>query len=574
VEERIVDFDPEDPRRLIGRGNSGIFTGLYTLPTGGQEGKYSETGVYNGSEEAYSIGVIGRIEADGRKEVDGRKEADGRKEVDGCREADGHKEGDSRRETDWHKESDGRKEANGRKEADGRKESEGRKKVDGDIEADQSTIQKSRPRVPRKTTGYTDDRPSVSVYTEKPVRLSEVREGAYERFDSGLSELNRVLGGGIVKGSLTLISGEPGIGKSTMIIEAAAGIAHKYGNVLYISGEESEEQIKLRADRVCGETTGNLFLLSETNMTAVFKACMIVKPVFLVVDSIQTMYAEHLESGPGSVSQVRACTGFLMGFAKENGIPVFIVAHVTKTGDLAGPRIMEHLVDCVLQFHGERDQDLRILRANKNRFGSTSEIGAFEMSESGLTPVENLSGGFLDDLEGSAEGSVATAVYEGSRPLFLEVQALTAPANPGFARRSSIGVEAARLNMILAVLERKAGLPLVNQDVYINIVGGLKPEGTSLDLAVLLAIYSSFRGISIGPKTVVIGEISLTGDLRNVRHAERITREAARLGLFERIIMPAKNAERLVRQIEDIKIIGVSNIREAIASLADESDSN
>jgi DNA repair protein RadA/Sms len=398
-----------------------------------------------------------------------------------------------------------------------------------------------------------------------PVPLTAVPEGAYERFDTGLSELNRVLGGGLVKGSLTLISGEPGIGKSTIIIEAAAGIANSYGNVLYISGEESEEQIKLRADRVCSALAENMFLLSETNMSMIFQAIERVKPVFLIIDSIQTMYTDLLESAPGSVSQVRACTGELMGYAKESGSPVFIVAHVTKTGDLAGPRIMEHLVDCVLQFHGERDQDLRILRANKNRFGSTSEIGAFEMSETGLTPVDDLSRGFLDEMDGAPEGAVATALYEGSRPLFLELQALTAPANPGFARRSAIGVEAARLNMILAVLERKAGLSLVNQDVYVNVVGGLKPEGTSLDLAVALAIYSSYRGTPLGPGTIAIGEISLTGDVRTVRYAERIAREAVRLGCFKRMIMPRRNAEKLKGLVTGIEILGVTGIRDAIS---------
>ncbi|MDR0425013.1 MAG: DNA repair protein RadA, partial [Clostridiales Family XIII bacterium] len=284
-----------------------------------------------------------------------------------------------------------------------------------------------------------------------PARLAEIGQGAYERIDTGLSELNRVLGGGLVKGSLTLISGEPGIGKSTIIIEAAANIARQSGSVLYVSGEESEEQIKLRADRVCGGISGDLFLLAETNIGLVVEAAKKMGLAFLVIDSIQTMYSESLESAPGSVSQVRACTDELMRLGKASGIPVFIVAHVTKSGDLAGPRIVEHLVDCVLQFQGERSQDLRILRANKNRFGATSEIGLFEMGESGLRPVESLSGSFLEGIDGAGEGAVASAIYEGTRPLLLEMQALTAPANVGFARRAAIGVEAARLNMILAV---------------------------------------------------------------------------------------------------------------------------
>ncbi|MDR2088660.1 MAG: DNA repair protein RadA [Clostridiales Family XIII bacterium] len=399
-----------------------------------------------------------------------------------------------------------------------------------------------------------------------PVRLRAVRTDAYERLDTGLSELNRVLGGGIVRGSATLISGEPGIGKSTIITEAAANIARRYGRVLYVSGEESEEQIKLRADRVCGELPEELYLLSETNIERIADAAARLAPAFLIVDSIQTMYAGALESAPGSVSQVRACTSALLRYGKGEAVPVFIVAHVTKAGDLAGPRIIEHLVDCVLQFAGERDQDLRILRAQKNRFGATNEIGAFEMAESGLIPIENLSQSFLESMDGAAEGAVATAVYEGSRPLLLELQALTAPANAGFARRTALGVELARLNMILAVLERRAGISLINRDVYVNVVGGLKPEGTSMDLAVALAIYSSCKGAPVGTRTLAIGEISLTGDLRTVRNAERIVREAARLG-FARVILPKKNADRIGEPLSGLRVNGVADLGEAIAAL-------
>ncbi|MDR1247090.1 MAG: DNA repair protein RadA [Clostridiales Family XIII bacterium] len=400
----------------------------------------------------------------------------------------------------------------------------------------------------------------------EPVRLGEVRSDAYERLDTGLSELNRVLGGGIVLGSATLISGEPGIGKSTIITEAAANIADRYGKVLYISGEESEEQIKLRADRVCGKLPKELYLLSETNIERILDAAEKLAPVFLIVDSIQTLYSSALESAPGSVSQVRVCANALLRYGKSDAVPIFIVAHVTKAGDLAGPRIIEHLVDCVLQFAGERDQDMRVLRSNKNRFGATNEIGAFEMAESGLIPIDNLSQSFLEGMAGAAEGAVATAVYEGSRPLLLELQALTAPANAGFARRSALGVEAARLNMILAVLERRSGLSLIDRDVYVNVVGGLKPEGTSMDLAVALAIYSSCRSVPIGTKTIVIGEISLTGDLRTVRHAERIVREAARLG-FERVILPKKNADRIGEPVPGLRVSGVNDLSAAITTL-------
>ena len=404
----------------------------------------------------------------------------------------------------------------------------------------------------------------VQQQKNRPSKLTEVKSGSYSRMDTGIGELNRVLGGGMVKGSLTLISGEPGIGKSTIIIQAAAHIAKQYGKVLYVSGEESEDQIKMRADRVCHELTDNLFILSETNMENVSAVAEELKPEFVVIDSIQTMYTEDLDSAPGSVSQVRSCGNELMRVGKTYNIPIFIVAHVTKSGELAGPKIVEHLVDCVLHFTGERNQELRILRAFKNRFGTTSEIGAFEMAEEGLVEIENLSRSFLEGMEDGAEGSMAAAVYEGTRPLLLEVQALAAPTNIGFARRTAIGVELSRLNMILAVLERKAGLSLINQDIYVNVVGGLKPEGTSIDLAVALAIYSTSKGVAGSGRTIALGEIGLTGDLRSVQNSEKIVREAARMG-FERVILPKKNADKL-RELEGtgISLVGVKHIADAI----------
>lgn len=398
----------------------------------------------------------------------------------------------------------------------------------------------------------------------RPSKLTEVKSGDYTRIDTGIGELNRVLGGGMVKGSLTLISGEPGIGKSTIIIQAAANIANEYGKVLYVSGEESEDQIKMRADRVCRTLSDNLFILAETNMEVIAAVSEELKPEFVIIDSIQTMYTGDLDSAPGSVSQVRACGNELMRIGKTYNIPIFIVAHVTKSGELAGPKIVEHLVDCVLHFTGERNQELRILRAFKNRFGTTSEIGAFEMAEEGLIEIENLSKNFLEGMEDGTEGSMAAAVYEGTRPLLLEIQALAAPANVGFARRSAIGVELSRLNMILAVLERKAGLSLINQDIYVNIVGGLKPEGTTIDLAVALAIYSTCKGIGCKGRTLALGEIGLTGDLRSIQNSEKIVREAARMG-FERVILPLKNAEKLESQnIKGIRLVGVKHLSDAI----------
>lgn len=414
----------------------------------------------------------------------------------------------------------------------------------------------------RRRGGLTVD--SSGRTKNRPSKLTEVKSGSYTRMDTGIGELNRVLGGGMVKGSLTLISGEPGIGKSTIIIQAASHIARQYGKVLYVSGEESEDQIKMRADRVCREVPDNLFILSETNMENVAAIAEELNPTFVIIDSIQTMYMEALDSAPGSVSQVRACGNELMRVGKTYNIPIFIVAHVTKSGELAGPKIVEHLVDCVLHFTGERNQELRILRAFKNRFGTTSEIGAFEMAEEGLIEIENLSKSFLEGMEDGAEGSMAGAVYEGTRPLLLEVQALAAPTNVGFARRSAIGVDLSRLNMILAVLERKAGLSLINQDIYVNIVGGLRPEGTSVDLAVALAIYSTCKGIPCSGKTIAIGEIGLTGDLRSVQNSEKIVREAARMG-FERILLPEKNAVKLKdADSSGIRVVGVKRLTDAI----------
>ncbi len=413
----------------------------------------------------------------------------------------------------------------------------------------------------RRTSGSGAGSASASGRAGRPSRLSGIRSGETDRVDTGISELNRVLGGGLVPGSLTLISGEPGIGKSTIIIQAAANIARSGGTVLYVSGEESEEQIKMRADRVCGDIPDQLYILAETNMESIQAVCRDLSPVFLIIDSIQTMYTDQMESAPGSVSQVRACGNELMRIGKTDRIPVFIVAHVTKSGDLAGPRIVEHMVDCVLSFTGDRTHEMRILRAQKNRFGTTSEIGAFEMGQNGLTGIENLSGLLMEEMAEDSEGAAATAVYEGTRPLILEVQALTSPCGAGFPRRTALGIDHNRLNMILAVLEKKLGLRLGTQDVYVNIVGGLRPEGTYTDLAVAMAVMSSCLGKSLDSKTLVLGEIGLTGDLRSVQNAEKIVREADRLG-FRRVILPLRNAERLKGIGTEIRVIGIRSISE------------
>lgn len=394
----------------------------------------------------------------------------------------------------------------------------------------------------------------------RPVPLSEVGTQNYSRIHSGSRELDRVLGDGIVLGSLILISGEPGIGKSTLIVQAANHIAGTYGKVLYVSGEESEEQVKLRADRVCGKISENLYIFPETNLENVLAHCENLQPCFVIIDSIQTVYSGGIDSVAGSVSQIRTCSNLLMNFAKTKNVPVMIVAHVTKSGELAGPKTIEHMVDCVLQFNGERDRDLRVLRSLKNRFGTTEEIGAFRMGPEGMKEENDLSGSLLENPDVQEEGSLVSAIYEGSRPVFFEIQALVSPSNVGFARRTALGIDQNRLNMILAVLEKKAGISLLNYDVYVNVVGGMRPDSTATDLAVALAIFSSFRGKCAAAKTIAIGEIGLTGNLRSVRNAEKIAAEAVRLG-YEKIILPKKNSKF---SLAGISIVGAENIMEAI----------
>lgn len=399
----------------------------------------------------------------------------------------------------------------------------------------------------------------------KPVKLSCVGTANYARMNSGIGELNRVLGGGIVLGSLTLISGEPGIGKSTIIIEAANKIAEQYGTVLYVSGEESEEQVKLRADRVCGNVSDDLLIYPETNIEGIISTCDEIRPCFLIIDSIQTMYSSSVDSVAGAVTQIRACSNLLIKFAKTNNVPVFIVAHVTKAGELAGPKTIEHMVDCVLNFTGERDRDLRILRSFKNRFGTTDEIGAFRMGADGMTEVSDLSGSLIESTA-LEEGSVISATYEGSRPVFFEIQALATQAGGGFGRRTAIGVNHNRLNMILAVLEKKTGIKLAESDVYVNMVGGMKSDNPSTDLAVALAVYSSCKAKASNRRIVAVGEVGLTGNLRSIPNTDKILQEAIRLG-YDAIIMPEKNAEQARRNpsaTTSIRIHGAGNLRDAI----------
>jgi len=409
--------------------------------------------------------------------------------------------------------------------------------------------------------------------TASPVPLKDVTTSTVPRSDTGIGELNRVLGGGIVPGSLILLAGEPGIGKSTLILQTALSLTLRDETVLYVSGEESETQIRLRADRLTENIPGSLLMLSETNVEAILEHAISTRPSMIIIDSIQTMYSEMLESAAGSVSQVRTCTSEIMRIAKDNEIPVFIVAHVTKSGELAGPKIIEHLVDCVLLFTGDRTQDLRILRSQKNRFGTTSEIGAFDMRESGLAEIPNLSGVLLDNMDKPGEGQITTAVYEGTRTLLLEMQALTAAAAPGFGRRTAIGIENARLAMIIAVLERKAHLDLSAKDVFVNVVGGIKTEGTSTDLAVALAIWSSAKGIPLPPRCCAIGELGLTGELRPVRSPEKIVGEAVKLG-FKTLILPQKSLASIKKtnnpqSFDGIELCGHDDILSVLEFLRD-----
>ena len=400
--------------------------------------------------------------------------------------------------------------------------------------------------------------------SKKPQSITKINSGEYSRYDTKIEELNRVLGGGIVKGSLCLISGEPGIGKSTLILQCSSNMAKNYGKVLYVSGEESEEQIKMRAERL-GAMEEDLLIVSETNIEVVEDYVRTYEPKFLIVDSIQTLYREDLTSAPGSVSQVKECVNNLMRIAKTTNIPIFIVAHVTKQGELAGPRVLEHMVDAVLHFEGERTMEFRILRALKNRFGTTSEIGVFEMREEGLVEIFNPSELFLETLNEKNEGAIVVSTVEGTRPLLVEIQALVTENNVGFARRTAVGIDHNRLNLIIAVLEKKLNLPLANYDVYVNVVGGLKLEGTSYDLGVALSIYSSLKGVELpSRKVMAIGEISLTGEIRPVAQGEKMIKEGMKMG-FESVMISNRNKKKLIHHRENI--LGVDTLRDAVQEI-------
>lgn len=394
-----------------------------------------------------------------------------------------------------------------------------------------------------------------------PKSIGTIKSGEKQRMKTDIVELDRVLGGGLVKGSLTLISGDPGIGKSTLLLQTANNIAKKYGKVLYVSGEESEEQIKIRGDRL-NVDANDLYIVSENNLDAVQVYIEQLKPVFVIIDSIQTIYKEGVTSAPGSVSQVRECSNHIMRIGKDENISFFIVAHVTKQGELAGPRVLEHMVDTVLYFEGERTEDFRILRTIKNRFGTTSEIGVFEMRENGLKEIYDPSRIFLEDTNFNQEGSVVIGIMEGTRPILVEIQALVSETKAVMPRRTAIGIDNQRLSLILAVLEKKLRILFFNQDVYVNVVGGLNIEGTTADLGLAIALLSSMKSKIISlPKVMIIGEVGLTGEIRPINAADRLVNEAEKMG-FEYVIMPYRNLEKINNK--GIKVIGVNNLREVI----------
>ena len=401
---------------------------------------------------------------------------------------------------------------------------------------------------------------SVATPASRPKKLKDVSVTEEERFTTGISEFDRVLGGGVVRGSLVLIGGAPGIGKSTLSLQMCRTIGEDK-TILYVSAEESQAQIKMRADRL-GVTSDNILLYSETNLDEIEATINETSPSVVIIDSVQTVYRPELTSASGSVSQVREATMTLMKLAKENNISVFIVGHVTKDGNLAGPRVLEHMVDCVLYFEGQQHQQHRILRAVKNRFGSTNEIGVFEMCDKGLTEVLNPSELMLGERQDNVQGSCVICSMEGTRPILVEVQALVTKTAFPVPRRMATGVDFNRVSLIMAVLEKRVKLNLGTQDGYVNVTGGMRIDEPAADLGIALAIASSFKGFSIPKTTAVIGEIGLTGEVRAVNFAERRISEAVKLG-FDRVVIPAWN-KNSVKPINGVKIDIVSSVSEAI----------
>lgn len=414
--------------------------------------------------------------------------------------------------------------------------------------------------IDKKSAG-TLSRKKESVSEAKVLPLSQIEMTYDKRVSTGMKELDRVLGGGIVQGSMVLVGGDPGIGKSTLLLQVCRNLSEQKVKVLYISGEESLQQIKIRAERI-GSFTDSLKLLCETNLDTIKAVIDREKPQIVVIDSIQTMFNEEVSSAPGSVSQVRESTGVLMQIAKGMGISVFIVGHVTKEGVVAGPRVLEHMVDTVLYFEGDRHAAYRILRGVKNRFGSTNEIGVFEMRQSGLEEVENPSEYMLSGKPEGASGSVVACSMEGTRPILLEVQAFVCHSNFGIPRRTAAGTDFNRVNLLMAVLEKRLGLKLGECDAYVNIAGGIRMNEPAIDLGIVLALISSYKDRPIDEKTICFGEVGLSGEVRAVSMAEQRVQEAKKLG-FEVCILP-EVCRKAMPDVKGIKLIGVSTIMDAL----------
>jgi DNA repair protein RadA/Sms len=394
-----------------------------------------------------------------------------------------------------------------------------------------------------------------------PQRLSDVQMDELERLHIPLEEFSRVLGGGIVPGSLVLIGGDPGIGKSTLLLQVSSLLGGQEGSVLYVSGEESAQQIKMRARRL-GLVCDQVYILTETNLESIAAHIEQLQPDFVVVDSIQTVYLEQLSSAAGSVSQVRECAAFLMRVAKGRGIPIFLVGHVTKAGAIAGPRVLEHIVDTVLYLEGDRFHAYRLLRSVKNRFGATSEVGVFEMKNEGLVQVANPSAAFLEERLPNASGSAIAVTLEGTRPILVEIQALSSTTSFGLPRRTANGVDFNRLLLLVAVLSKRMGLRLGDQDVFVNIVGGLRVGEPAADLAVAAAIVSSFRNKPVAADVVLVGEVGLSGELRSVGQIETRLNEATKLG-FKRCVLP-RSIRRTLADKVPLEVLGARSVAEAI----------
>ncbi len=410
-----------------------------------------------------------------------------------------------------------------------------------------------------------DKRSSLGAADAAPVPIGQVAGETEDRFSCGIAEFDRVLGGGVVAGSLVLIGGDPGIGKSTLMLQATDRLARQRGVVLYVSGEESARQTRMRGERL-QVSARELYILAENSLEKIVAHVQRLAPAVIVIDSIQTVFTSALESAPGTVSQVRETAGKLMMLAKGTGTPVFLVGHVTKDGAIAGPRVLEHMVDTVLYFEGDTGHPYRILRAIKNRYGSTNEIGVFEMGEDGLREVANPSELFLSERPLGVSGSVVAATLEGSRPLLVELQALVTASSYGMPRRTTIGVDHNRLALLVAVLEKKVGLSLAGQDIFLNVVGGVKLGEPAADLAIVAAVASSHLDRSIASRTMVIGEVGLAGEVRAITQPEIRVREAAKLG-FTRCILPAGSLKHL--RVDDVELIGVTSVAQALENLFD-----